>query len=196
MQARRRFSSILGWTAPSFLAYLRSIEPGVKMAADTNYRAGIKLLLKSEWSSFFATFARFEYAMKRAGYLKYEKPGTSAEAGWDAFAKDLGAAFFDQCKSLPELEVLFVAPPRLLKVDTGAAVSWKKARAVNSAGDFFQVIKDIRNNLFHGEKQVHAERDGQLIAAGQTTLDLAWQAAAQNAANPKLVQFCESFRYR
>lgn len=188
-------SSLLGWTARSIPAYLRAKEPGAKMAADTNYRAGIKLLLKSEWSSFFATFARFEYAMKQAGYLKHSKPGTSAEAGWEAFSQDLGTTFFDQCKANPELEVLFVAPPRLLKVDTGNAVSWKKARAVNSVGDFFQVIKDIRNNLFHGEKQVHAERDGQLIAAAQQSLDLAWQAAAQNGANPALVQFCAAFRY-
>lgn len=192
----QRSSALLGWTAPTFPAYLRLIDPGVKMAADTNYRAGIKLLLKSEWSSFFATFARFEYAMKHAGYLKYSKPGTSAEAGWDGFSQDLGHAFYDQCKANPALQVLFVAPPRLLKVDPGDAVSWKKARAVNSAGDVFQVIKDIRNNLFHGEKQVHAERDGQLITAAQQTLDLAWHAATQAGSNPRLVQFCEAFRYQ
>ena len=165
------------------------------MAADTNYRAGIKMLLKSEWSSFSATFGRFEYAMKRAGYLKYNKPGTRAEAGWDAFSHDLGIAFFDQCKANPDLKVLFVAPPRLLKVEQGNAVSWKKARAINSVGDFFQVIKDVRNNLFHGEKQAHSDRDGELISAAQQTLDLAWQAAVQAAANPKLVNFCTAFRY-
>lgn len=165
------------------------------MAADTNYRAGIKLLLKSEWSSFFATFARFEYAMKRAGYLKHNKPGTSAEAGWDAFSLDLGAAFFDQCRANPGLQVLFVAPPRLLKVDPGGAVSWKQARTVNSASAFFQVIKDIRNSLFHGEKQVHSDRDGQLIAAAQQTLDLAWHAAAQAAPNSRLAHFCKAFAY-
>ena len=166
------------------------------MAADTNYRAGIKLLLKSEWSSFFATFGRFEHAMKRAGYLKYSKPGTSAEAGWDAFSQDLGIAFFDQCKANPELKVLFVAPPRLLKVEPHDTVSWKKARAVNSVVDFFQVIKDVRKNLFHGEKLAHADRDGELISAAQQTLDLAWQTAVQAAANPKLVKFCAAFRYQ
>jgi hypothetical protein len=156
------------------------------MAVDTNYRAGIKLLLKSEWSSFFATFARFEYAMKRAGYLKHDKPGTSAEAGWD---------FYALCKTMPELAVLFIAPPQLLKVEKGPTVAWKKARAVNSAADFFQVIKDIRNSLFHGEKQVHADRDGQLIAAAQIALDFAWQTAALNVAQPKLAQFCANFRF-
>ena len=80
-------------------------------------------------------------------------------------------------------------------VEQGNAVSWKKARAINSVGDFFQVIKDVRNNLFHGEKQAHSDRDGELISAAQQTLDLAWQAAVQAAANPKLVNFCTAFRY-
>ncbi len=93
------------------------------MAVDTDYRAGIKLQFKNEWGSFVATFARFEYALKRAGYLKYEKPGTSAEAGWAGFAADLGDGFLQQARALPELQVLFVAPPRLLKVDKDQAVS-------------------------------------------------------------------------
>jgi hypothetical protein len=82
-----------------------------------------------------------------------------------------------------------------LKVEKGPTVAWKKARAVNSAADFFQVIKDIRNSLFHGEKQVHADRDGQLIAAAQIALDFAWQTAALNVAQPKLAQFCANFRF-
>ncbi len=165
------------------------------MAVDTNYRAGIKSLLKSEWSSFFATFARFEYALKRAGYLKYEKPGTTAEAGWDQFSADLGPDFYAQCKELGELQVLFVAPPRLLKVDGNRSVTWKKARAVNSVSDFLQVIKDVRNSLFHGEKQVHSERDNQLINAAQVVLDHAWHFSLRQRENLKLAKFCAEFRF-
>jgi hypothetical protein len=170
------------------------------MTLDTNYRAGIKLLLKSEWTTFFATFARFEYAMKRAGYLKHDKPGTSAEAGWDGFAAALGPAFFNECKADPELQILFTAPPQLLKVDRaaegGSTVAWKKARAVNGVASFFQVVKDIRNSLFHGEKQVHSARDGDLISAAQRVLDLSWDAALADQKNPTLVQFCASFRFQ
>jgi hypothetical protein len=170
------------------------------MTLDTNYRAGIKLLLKSEWTTFFATFARFEYAMKRADYLKHDKPGTSAEAGWDGFGAALGPVFFNECKADPELQVLFTAPPQLLKVDRaaegGSTVAWKKARAVNSVGDFMTVIKDIRNRLFHGEKQVHSDRDDVLIAAAQRALDLSWDAALADKTNPKLAQFCASFRFQ
>ena len=168
---------------------------GAFMAVDTNYRAGIKLQFKTEWGSFVATFARFEYALKMAGYLKYEKPGTSAEAGWAAFAADLGGAFLSHCKGLPEVQVLFNAPPRLLKVDKDQAVSWKKARAVNSVGDFFMVIQDVRVSLFHGDTKVHGDRDGERIDAAQVVLDEAWACAAQAKGNSKLVRFCEAFRF-
>lgn len=165
------------------------------MAVDTNYRAGIKLLFKNEWGSFVATFARFEYALKRAGYLKYEKLGVSAEAGWAGFAKDLGADFLESCHAEPSLAVLFLHPPRLLKVDKDQAVSWKKARAVNSAADFLVVIGDVRNGLFHGEERVHADRDGDLILAAQDALDLAWACALRKTDNAKLRRFCEAFRF-
>lgn len=165
------------------------------MSVDTNYRAGIKVLLKTEWTSFFATFARFEYAMKRAGYLKHDKPGTSAEAGWSGFAADLGPGFFAACQQDADLAVLLIAPPQLLKVGLGATVDWKKPRAVKDSEDVFSVIKDIRNNLFHGERQVHGDRDAQLIAAAQLALDLAWLTAAKATANPKLAQFCARFRF-
>ena len=64
-------------------------------------------------------------------------------------------------------QVLFVAPPRLLKVEKDQAVAWKKARAVNGLGDLFAVIGDVQRGLFHGEDRVHGERDGDLIDAGK-----------------------------
>lgn len=165
------------------------------MAVDTNYRAGIKLHFKSEWASFAATFARFEYALKVAGYLKHEKPGASAEAGWAGFAADLGEGFLAQCRAVPEIEVLFNAPPRLLKVDRDQAVSWKKARAVNSVSDFFMVVQDVRASLFHGDERVHGARDGARIDAAQLVLDEAWGWALRDKNNARLQRFCEAFRF-
>ena len=165
------------------------------MAVDTNYRAGIKLLFKNEWGSLVATFARFEYALKLAGYLKHEKPGASAEAGWARFAADLGDGFLAQCRSVPEIAVLFIAPPRLLKVDRDQAVSWKKPRVVNSVSDVFAVVQDVQGNLFHGDSRVHGERDGERIVAAQAVLDEAWGWALQAKANARLARFCEAFRF-
>lgn len=165
------------------------------MAIDTNYRAGIKLLFKNEWATFAATFARFEYAMKRAGYLKHDRTGATAEPGWDHFAADLGAEFYLNCLNIPELMVLIERPPRLLKVNKDRSVSWKKARAVNGVNDLLQLARDVRNSLFHGEKHVHADRDGDLINAAQSLLDHAWECALKRTDNPKLVSFVEAFRF-
>jgi hypothetical protein len=166
------------------------------MSVDTNYRAGIKLQFKNEWGSFVATFMRFEYALKNSGYLKYDKLGATAEAGWAVFAADLGPEFLAKCRAMPELSVLFVSPPRLLKVDANQKVSWKKARAVNSVADFFQVIKDVHSNLFHGETRVHGERDGDLIEAAQYALDYAWEEALKLEGNIKLLRFAKHFPYQ
>ena len=168
---------------------------GADMAADTNYRAGIKLQFKSEWASFAASFARFEYALKMAGYLKYDKLGVSAEAGWAGFAKDMGDAFFAECRIEPALAVLFVAPPRLLKVEKDQAVAWKKSRAVNGLADFFAVIGDVQRGLFHGDPRAHGERDGDLINAAQEALDMAFGFAARRTDVDKLVRFCAAFRF-
>ena len=164
------------------------------MSADTNYRAGIKLQFKSEWASFAATYARFEYALKMAGYLQYDKFGVSAEAGWAKFAVALGDSFAAECRAEPAMEVLYVAPPRLLKVDKDQAVSWKKPRTVKGLADMFTVIGDVRAALFHGEGKVHEDRLGTLINAAQEALDMAFAHAAKQS-DARLVRFCAAFRF-
>jgi hypothetical protein len=164
------------------------------MTADTNYRAGIKLQFKSEWASFAATFARFEFAMKQAGFLKYDKLGVAAEAGWAGLAAALGDGFLAECRAEPTVEVLFVAPPRLLKVEKDRAVAWKKARVVKGLGDLFAVLGDVQAGLFHGEGRVHDERLGVLINAGQELLDMAFAYAAKQS-DARLVRFCGAFRF-
>lgn len=161
---------------------------------DTNYRAGIKLQFKNEWSSFAATFARFEYALKMSGYLKYDKLGATAEAGWAGFAADLGPDVFADFRTIPELEILFVSPPALLKVDKDSKVSWKKARAVNSLADFCAVINDVHANLFHGETQV--QRNGDLIDAAQIALDAIWAAALQKQGSLNMLRFAQHFPFQ
>jgi hypothetical protein len=48
---------------------------------------------------FMTTFARFEEALKRVGYLKNTR---AAQADWDAFARDLAPEFFDEVRQAPE----------------------------------------------------------------------------------------------
>jgi hypothetical protein len=166
------------------------------MSTDKTYRAGLEQQFQTDWVSFFATFARFEHALIQAPYLRHSKTGVTAEAGWAGFAADLGEGFLVACRAEPEVEKLFINPPMLLKVDQGEESSWKKARAVNSVADCFLLVKDVRNNLFHGDIYPHSEREERLIIAAQRVLDMAFAAAQARSDNPKLVEFCEAFRFR
>lgn len=166
------------------------------MTTNAAYRAGLDQQFHQDWITFFSTFARFEHALKKAPYLKHTKSGTTAEAGWAGFADDLGPDFLALCRGIPDLDKLFTNPPMLLKVDLGEATSWKKARAINSAADFFQVVKDVRNNLFHGDIRPHSDREERLIKAALLVLDLAWGHAAQKTDNPKMFAFCEAFQFQ
>jgi hypothetical protein len=166
------------------------------MTTDKTYRLGLEQQFHSDWVSFFATFARFEHALIQAHYLKHSKTGVTAEAGWAGFAADLGAAFLDNCRADPEVEKLFINPPMLLKVDQGEESSWKKPRAVNSVADCFLLVKDVRNNLFHGDIYPHSDREERLIIAAQRLLDMAYAAAQARIDTPKLQEFCEAFRFR
>ena len=166
------------------------------MSTDKTYRAGLEAQFHTDWVSFFATFARFEHALIKAPYLKHGKTGVTAEAGWAGFAADLGAEFLEVCRADPELEKLIINPPMLLKVDQGEESSWKKARAVNSVADWFLVVRDVRNNLFQGDVYPHSEREERLIIAAQRVLDMAYAAALKLSDNPKMVEFCEAFRFR
>ena len=76
------------------------------MSTNAAYRAGLEQQFHNEWVTFFATFARFEHALKKAPYLKHTKSGTTAEAGWAGFANDLGPEFLDLCRTQPDLEKL------------------------------------------------------------------------------------------
>jgi hypothetical protein len=67
---------------------------------------------------------------------------------------------------------------------------------VNTTADFFQVIKDVHNNLFHGEAQVHGDRDGQLIEAAQFALDFIWQETLKIEGNLQTLRFAKHFPYQ
>ncbi|MBD3786371.1 MAG: hypothetical protein IE922_05285 [Sphingomonadales bacterium] len=80
------------------------------------YRDNIREQVWEEAVVLFATFSRFEHAMKRSGFLNSSVVNAKAEANWDTFAQKLGTTFLDQCKSAPMLDEFFKDPPRLLKV--------------------------------------------------------------------------------
>lgn len=101
---------------------------------------------------FFAVFSRYEYALKRAGYVQGDE--SQVWAAWDLFATDLEALesfaisqLLDQCEYLrthgPKKQVL--RSGRLRWVD-------RKGGTGSALRDILLSVRTVRNNVFHGGK--------------------------------------------
>ena len=113
-----------------------------KLAGDS------KLVLR-----FLAVFSRFEYALKRAGYLKKSE---NAEPNWDTFANKLKGDFkrVQETSFKEAVKYLLQNPPKT-QIVSGKQLDWTN----NKQGDgeskeryILRLIQTIRNNLFHGGK--------------------------------------------
>ncbi len=138
--------------------------------------------LPEEAISFFAYFARFEYALKRGGFLKRRsEKNDGAEADWNCFAKKLGSAFFEKVKSSNIADKLLAKPPKkqIVKSDD---LDWKCIR-IHDVTTLFDAIRRARNNLFHGGKFQSGAvediaRDKTLLCQARKVLELALEARA------------------
>jgi hypothetical protein len=126
---------------------------------------------------FFAFFSRFEYALKRSGFLVKNKDEASPD--WDAFANDLRGrldAITDPCFR-DAVAFLQNEPPRK-QVLVGGAPDWAenpRATGEHHENYLLRLVRTIRNNLFHGGKYGSAPvaddaRNSKLLAAGVTVL--------------------------
>lgn len=127
--------------------------------------------------TFFAAFSRFEFALKAAGYLKN---GVDAEPNWVSFAEAVEESFRAACESDAALQnaVSFLCedPPKKQKRD----LSWRPVQRqgpLESAKNVFDIVKRIRNNLFHGGKaqrqSADGDRDNRLVRNSLIVLDRA-----------------------
>jgi hypothetical protein len=101
---------------------------------------------------FMATFARFEYALKKSGYARGDNSQVSPD--WDAFAKDV--AKLDATALAPVLEAsryLQQHPPKKQVFDNGL-IRWVDRRGTSGSaiGDVLLSVRTVRNNVFHGGK--------------------------------------------
>jgi len=104
---------------------------------------------------FFAVFSRFEYSLKRAGYVLDVNSGVSAN--WDKFASELNSSFdvnqYPQLKNA--VEYIVHNPPKKQIRSSDGKLSW-----LDMPWDekeplliwLLTAIRRIRNNLFHGGK--------------------------------------------
>ncbi|HEV2695986.1 MAG TPA: hypothetical protein VG347_24070 [Verrucomicrobiae bacterium] len=103
---------------------------------------------------FFLVFARFEYALKRAGFAN--SSGSKVSANWDAFASKYNAAF-DPTNS-PELKQAYAYfkehPPRKQIMKAGV-LDWSEPNVLGQGPVLIWLlgsVRIVRNNLFHGGK--------------------------------------------
>lgn len=156
-----------------------------------DYRIGIEQNLAPIAIEFFATFSRFEFALKRGNYAAGDE-GKKASPDWIGFAGDLGDDFFKQMEAADSAKIFFEAPPKRLTIKVGGGVEFTDQDKLTNTQMLLAAVCLVRNNLFHGEKIWMGDRDEALIRASLFVLDSAYAAAN---AREDMRQVCAAFWY-
>lgn len=106
----------------------------------------------------FRTFARFEYALKAAGF--YQRPSAgddAAQPDWKAFAATVRDALNKPTNAeLAEAIEYIVDYPPQKQIIRGQTLDWRPALPTTPPGDradlVLVLVRRVRNNLFHGGK--------------------------------------------
>jgi len=101
---------------------------------------------------FLAIFARFEFALKKAGYAHGDDSKVSPD--WDSFARDV--AKLDVAVLAPVLnacQYLQQHPPKKQALQNGC-LHWvvRQGTSGSAIGDVLLSVRTVRNNVFHGGK--------------------------------------------
>ncbi|HVY20684.1 MAG TPA: hypothetical protein VHA70_11500 [Bauldia sp.] len=136
------------------------------------YRAQIAQFVSPLAIEFFATFSRFEFALKRGGFLG-GGIGEKAEANWDTFAGALEPSFFAAMLNASAARIFFEAPPKNLIRVSIDDVEYQQAAVIDNGPKLFVAVRRVRNNLLHGEKFYIGDRDEALMRAALFVLDSA-----------------------
>ncbi len=126
-------------------------------------------------ADFFMVFARAEYALKRARYVEAGRAG-EPRIKWDEFGRVLGDRLFDP-GSAPVAEAisyLMENPPSKHIIKNGH-LEWRPRVSAEPRDAVFLIrsITTVRNNLFHGGKEIQgllAERDRRLVRSSLVVL--------------------------
>ncbi len=96
---------------------------------------------------FFATFARFEYALKESGHARVAWHG-GVEPDWESFGRGLTT---DVNGILTVGQYLLTNPPKKQILGNGL-LDWDRVNPGKSLADLIGSVRRVRNNLFHGGK--------------------------------------------
>lgn len=123
----------------------------------------------------FRIFARFEFALKMAGFVRMK--GRNVEICWDQFANSepIGTAFFSFVKAEQICPTILSAPPKADRFENGQYGFVEHASPILCAQDLFGALRRVRNNLFHGGKYFDddARRNRRLVREAIAILLLA-----------------------
>lgn len=134
---------------------------------------------------FLFWFARFEYALKKNGYLKSTDTGKKAEPNWDMFVKRNRNKYAPATAAL----ALVKARPRQQVVTANAHLGWQELQFAETEFELQKVtllLRLLRNHLFQGGKPAdgHWDDPGKLIPLleiGRAALDELAAAAGLKA---------------
>jgi hypothetical protein len=108
---------------------------------------------------FFVSFSRFEYALKRSGFVKGAGPSRppGATPAWDTFGRaidahlsEYGEPTYAQAKAF-----LLASPPQKQVFVPPNNLAWKPNEQDDSESEtqyLLRLVRTVRNNLFHGGK--------------------------------------------
>lgn len=123
---------------------------------------------------FAKEFAKFEYALKRGGFLLTK--AQDARADWGRFAEALGAMFFTDVEVKNIAPTILSYPPRKLMQD---GLKWmpENPPPVTTVVELMEKgVCRIRNSYLHGEKftggpdKAQWERDAKLVSEALAVL--------------------------
>lgn len=117
---------------------------------------------------FFVAFSWFEYALKQAGFVRRDNH-QNAWPDWRRFARERGSSLLDDTmdKELRDArEFLLREPPKRQIVDGDGHLRWRSNERRGGESDaeyLLRLVRDVRNNLFHGGKYPHGAVSGQSL---------------------------------
>ena len=128
-------------------------------------------------TDFFMTFARAEYALKKAGYLSQQK---IPKIQWDKFAAKIGQRLLSSEEPAVQHAIKYLMKnPPARQVVKNRNLIWEPRHCDKQKPDALFLINSIttvRNNLFHGGKKIQeplAERDFRLLLSCLNLLSFA-----------------------
>jgi hypothetical protein len=130
--------------------------------------------------AFFFEFSRFEYALKRAGFLI--RNTRDAKPDWDVFAGAVAERWHTiNDEQFASACAYLVQNPPAKQVVVDRALAWQdttRGAGERDAAFVLRCVRQVRNNLFHGGKFPlrpipSVERDARLLDAARSVLGAA-----------------------